>query len=127
VAEASGKLVVTDIDGDEITGDVNGTWSLGASGQAASVGSVSGMIFTPPDGTFNGNVRGSGFSLDFSRFDQPIGTFLNVADVAGGFFENSFSNRSSGIVSQVVPAPGAIALGVVGVGLVGWIKRRYGE
>ncbi|MBI4579115.1 MAG: hypothetical protein HY718_05390 [Planctomycetes bacterium] len=125
-ASASGLLELSDVDDDMIIGTVSGRWSLGAGGQAVFNGAISGLVFQPPTATFDGNpgLRSPGFSMDFTRFDQPLGTFLDVTDLAGGFFENSFTRRSSGVVSQVIPAPGAALLGAIGLALAEGLRRR---
>jgi hypothetical protein len=122
-AKSTGFLQLLDVDGDAIVGDVSGAWSLGTGSQAQFAGSVYNMSFVPSSHTFNG-TSGRGFSMDFNQFNQLLGTFVDITDVQGGFFQNSFQNRASGMESHVIPVPGAAALGLFGWALLPWLKRR---
>jgi len=121
-ASATGTLTAADIHGDYIEGVVSGTWTLDPGNIAHFDGTMSGLIFEPPDGEFNGNIAGS-FSMDFTQFDQMIGSIVDLTGVGGNFFADEFIGLESEVISQIIPAPSAVLLGAIGLGLIGRIRR----
>lgn len=120
-ALGTGTLTVTDIDGDQFTTGLSGIWtrtSLGVNFNAAMVNPVfvdNGAL----DGTFNGYA--GGWSMDFG---PGALTGANVALVISstGFFNTNFSDRPVGVSGQILPTPGALALGFAGTVVV--LRRR---
>ena len=126
-ANATGTIVLTDIHGDEIESEwVSGTWSLDPGGIAHFDGTASQVQFEGEwfDGIpFPGF---DGFDMDFSMFDQVLGSVVDLTGLpSGGFFDTNWPGAiSSNIESQMIPAPGAALLGVIGLVLISRIKRR---
>ena len=121
-ASATGTLTAVDIDGDTISGDVSGGWRL-ISGQATFTGSITDMAIVSDDELFDGQFN-TGFSAVFEDVEQMIGVVTDITGVSGGFFEERFIDHSSLVTRQVIPAPGAVVLGVIGLSLIGWFRKR---
>lgn len=70
--------------------------------------------------TFEGGTYPSGFSGDW--FCDPV--ILGSPDyVAAAKFISAADGGSGTVTTTTIPAPGALALGMVGMGLVGLVKR----
>ena len=120
-ASAAGSLVATDVDGDTIGSEaVSGTWQAIGS-QATFTGFISELQFSDPYKTFDG--QDGSFSMNFLEFPDMIGAVTDLTGI-GDFFEDPFSEVSSLVTTQMIPAPGAALLGVFGLVLISRIKRR---
>lgn len=118
----SGTLVITDIDGDTITADIDGLWQSPGFGVVFFSGLMSNVYFNDngaADGTFNG-VNGS-FDMDMPGNPPYLGAFSQLyIRFGGGFFASAFTGQTVSADGQIVPAPGALAL----VGVAGLMARR---
>jgi hypothetical protein len=124
-----GSVTITDVDGDTLSMAVNGTWTPGpgSTGIIYFNGLLSNVVFASNgngigDGTFNG-TSGTGFSTaDLTGIYS--GALVQLSTRPGvGFFQGNFSNVSTLVTANIVPAPGTVALAGI-AGLVGLRRRR---
>lgn len=72
---------------------------------------------------FNGNPSGPGTL----RVDAPAGQYISyvlVHDSGDFWIVDNVETDASGVVISPIPAPGAVALAGLGMGLVGLLRRR---
>ncbi len=136
VGTGSGSFVITDADGDTMTGDVSdGAWNLNNTGFPfiAFQGTLSNVVFNDngaADGIFNGT------DLPIFSDNFAMGGFPATAPYAGAlvvlsfdintFFSSDFSyadDIAAQVSGDIVPAPGALALLGLG-GVVAGRRRR---
>jgi len=125
-ADANGSFIITDADGDTITGDVTGHWTS-VNIFSNFVGSLSNVVLNDNgalDGTFDGPSGGS-FDLAFP-FVQDTFTGAIMTLETGAWFEagTCWQDMNTLVQASVVPVPGATLLGIVGLGIVAQIRRR---
>ncbi|MGQ0627641.1 MAG: hypothetical protein ACT4PL_06015 [Phycisphaerales bacterium] len=118
-----GFFVLTDTNGDTITGDIDGIWLRGTQGRTFFNGNLTNVVTNnnSGDGVFNG-TSGS-FDIDFTRQSPMNGALVQLFIRTGvGFFENGFSDVTTQVAGELVPTPGATAL--VGLAAAAALRRR---
>jgi hypothetical protein len=123
-ADGSGSFAITDINGDVLSGNVSGTWARSSN----NVSNVFSGVLTnvswadnSGDGTLDGHL-GSASMI----FPQPIpwhGSLIQLSTTGTWFSQGAYSTTSGSVDASVVPVPGAVLLGIIGLGAVG-VKLR---
>lgn len=127
VADGVGTFVITDEDGDQLVGDIIGTWINGLNGIYFN-GDLSNVDFVNVSGdtTFDGTDGGS-FETDLPGDPPYIGAYVQLflRQGTGGFFTRDWSDISVQAAGEIVPSPGTAALlGLAGVTAIGVRRRR---
>lgn len=113
----SGSFVVTDVDGDTITGNISGSWS-----------SIAGIFLAFNGALSNVQFSGSSFDGDLGSFNSifPGGPLFDGAIVQLTTGAPSFANVANSVTGgtlQITPTPGTLALLAAG-GLMTRRRRR---
>jgi hypothetical protein len=130
-ASVSADIPVMTFDGSDAEA-FTGTFAAFRATDVAGELAVRDFRFTGRSVAWLGTVR-SGVSFSDttlppfdSSFDEPMGLMAGVADFSVS--DPGLSSESSAggpVIASVIPAPGAVVLGVFGLGAIGcWIKRR---
>ncbi|MBX3364359.1 MAG: hypothetical protein KF866_06290 [Phycisphaeraceae bacterium] len=126
LAQGSGTFTITDADGDQLIGDIDGTWIGGSLGVYFN-GDLSNVRFvnvSTVNNTFDG-VDGGSFGMDLPGQEPFIGAYVQLFLRTGnmGFFGRDFSGISVQAAGEIIPAPGSLALAGV-AGLLAIRRRR---
>jgi hypothetical protein len=122
-ATGSGSFAITDTTGDVISGTVSGTWSR-VNVSNVFFGALSNVSFAnnSGDGNFDGHLGSASMS-----FPQPIpwgGSLIQLSTTGTWFTEGAFATTSGSVDASVVPVPGAVLLGMIGLTVAGLKLRK---
>jgi len=125
-ATGTGSFAITDINGDVISGNLAGTWSREVTSVSNNfAGLISNVSFAnnSGDGNFDGHLGSASMS-----YPQPIpwrGSLIQLSTTGGWFTAGAYTTDSGSVDASVVPIPGAILLGVLGLGVASVKLRKY--
>lgn len=126
-ANGAGTITLTDINGDQYTGNLSGTW-INVAGSANFVGILSGIgpNDVSSDGTFDGNT--GSFPLNFGAAPPYSGNVITLAFqnwfTNGAGAATSFSNSTTLASGVIVPEPATLGLLLLGGLIAGRRVRR---
>jgi len=123
-ADGTGTFTIVDVQGETLTGSLDGTFTELSPGFVAFNGLLSNVEFNDisGDGTFDGPSSGS-FGTDLPGSAPYSGALVQLfIDGTGGFFDADFSGVSTQVSGEVIPAPASLAL--LGLGGLAAMRRR---
>lgn len=120
-----GGFTATDVDGDTITGNLDGNWIYDSiNGFIFFNGTITNVFLNDngaQDDLFNGSQLGD-FSMSGLGTEPFEGALTQITFGAASFFGMSFNTAATGVTAQILPAPGSLAL--LGLGGLMVARRR---
>lgn len=114
-AQGSGSFTATDLNGDTLSGNIDGNWISPGAGIVFFNGLLSNVVFTSVSGDNNFNSVDGGFTLTGLLGNVYSGAVVQLfTRVGGGFFNNSFDGVAALVSGDLIPTPGAAALLAIG-------------
>jgi uncharacterized protein (TIGR03382 family) len=121
-----GGFTLTDVDGDTITGTIDGVWIRGSQGRTFFNGNLRNVTLHDngvQDNTFDGSVGSFQMANLGGPFPVLEGALVQLFIRSGvGFFDQSFFNNSTQVAGEIIPTPGAAAL--IGLAGLAALRRR---
>jgi hypothetical protein len=122
-AVGAGSFAVTDINGDVLSGIISGTWSRTASSNTFA-GKITNVAFANNSGDNAITGHAGSASMDFPQPMPWRGSLIQLSTVGTWFSGGGYSTDSGSVDASVVPVPGAVLLGILGLGAVGVKVRK---
>ena len=119
-AVGTGNIVITDVNGVTFSASVAGTWTVvgsGASTFSTFSGAMTAANFSPNSGLFVGDAGSFALPLPGAPLE---GAVVTLSFTGANFLGSGFSGRTTNVIGQIVPTPGAVAL----LGLGGMLAAR---
>lgn len=132
-ADGAGSFTFTDFTGDTVKGDLTGSWYKTQAGQNHFDGVLGNVMWsdTSGDGQFDGgptsNLLYPNNYVDMG-FTAPLpwqGSIVQLTTGAVGWFDHDFRDNTGSIDAIIVPVPGAILLGILGLSVAGIKMRKF--
>jgi hypothetical protein len=123
-ADAVGTMTFVDVDGSTIAANLTGSWTGGV-GLPIFVGQLTNVTFTPTNDTFDGHA-GSSVDMQFGDPQPWMGAIVQLVATTSWFTPDvPLTVQGGSIDISVVPVPGAVLLGILGLGAAGLKLRKY--
>jgi hypothetical protein len=122
-ADATGTISFVDVDGTTISGNLAGSWS-GGSGLPIFSGQLTNVTSLPATDTFDGHT--GSVSMSFADPQPWLGAIVQLVATTQWFTPQVPLTAIGGSIDvSVVPVPGAVLLGILGLGAAGLKLRKY--
>jgi hypothetical protein len=122
-ADATGTITFVDVDGTTISGNLAGSWS-GAAGLPIFSGQLTNVTSIPVTDTFDGHT--GSVNMQFADPQPWVGAIVQLVATTQWFTPGIPLTAIGGSLDvSVVPVPGAILLGILGMGAAGLKLRKY--
>ncbi len=123
IADGTGNFVITDVNGDTLSGDIVGIWIMGGLDQTFFNGALFNVVFT--NNSADGGIDGSSGdhvdgNLGFPFVYEGAVTQLFLNPGTPFFFDYDFQNVDTQVLGEIFPTPGAATL----AGLAGLMVAR---
>ena len=125
-ATGNGSFSITDTTGDIISGNITGGWTrVGTSPSNTFAGLLSNVQFAnnSGDNAFNGHLGAA--SMSYPQLIPWRGSVIQLSTTGGWFSAGAYSTEAGSVDASVVPVPGAVLLGILGLGAVGVKLRKF--
>ena len=123
-ADGSGSFAITDTTGDVIGGNLAGTWSrVGVSNVFSGVLTNVTFANNSTDSTFNGHIGSA--SMIFPQAIPWHGSLIQLSTTGTWFNQGPYATTAGSVDASIVPVPGAVLLGILGLGAVGVKLRKF--
>ena len=122
-ADAVGTMTFVDVDGSTIAASLAGQWT-GVTGLPTFIGKLTNVTHTPTTDTFDGH-SGS-VNMQFNDPQPWLGSIVQLVATTSWFTPQVPLTAVGGSIDvSVVPVPGAVLLGILGLGAAGLKLRKY--
>jgi len=123
-ADAIGTITFVDVDGTTLAANLAGTWSSGAD-LPILTGKLTTVTSTPITDTFDGHA-GSGVNMQFATPQPWRGAIVQLVATTNWFTAGiPLTSNGGSLDVSVVPVPGAILLGILGLSVAGIKLRKF--
>jgi len=124
-----GSWYLDDVGGDRLQGSVYGTWTLTGGGAPQFSGTITNVTWGPGS-NFDGDTANPDLSvsMSFGPLQPWIGSMTHITVPAAPWFGGgSWAQQYTGgnVSATVVPVPGAVLLGILGLSVAGLKLRKF--
>ena len=118
-----GSFAVTDTNGDILSGAISGKWARTASSNTFA-GKITNVAFANNSGDNAITGHAGSASMDFPQPMPRRGSLIQLSTTGTWFTGGAYSTSSGSVDASVVPVPGAVLLGMLGLTVAGLKLRK---